>query len=710
MASAGVVIGGSPIDRFHQLSLLALMTAGYLAVAATGYLDTPTVVLTGAAIGARLLITAGMLRLEIPGRLLTALTVAYAGFYPLDYLFISREFLPATVHLIFFLAIAKLLSARVVRDYFYIKIIAFLELLAAAALSTGPSFFVFLALFLVAAVATLASGEIRRSAGNQRVVRSGMRAFPKRLTLLVVFTSTGILALTLVMFFVLPRTARAAIRQFGTAAYHVPGFSNEVRLGETGEFEQRSTAVMHIRINGGASGDGLKWRGGALSEFDGRRWYNSGRPSEAIRVEHKFQLLAGPERPWRNGKRIRYEVELHSLGADALFFTGVPESIQIDSPILWKTANGGYRLGTGPLEGVRYTAGSLLDDAGAVGGPPWLAAGERKLCLQLPAIDARIPALARQWTASAASDRERAEAIERRLRSGYVYRMVLLNHEVRDPLAYFLFERREGYCEYFASAMAVMLRTVGVPSRVATGFQSGVYNSISGWQLIRASDAHSWVEAFLPGEGWVSFDPTPPDPSAGSVSLWTKLTLYADAAQTFWEEWVVNYDFDHQMSLAMRMEQSGRTLRLSWLDRAEGRAGRLAAGGLEFLKHWGVTISLGVMLSLCAVAFAAAGVRLTRSRKRIERLRRGDAGAADATVLYRKTLELLRRRGFEKPPWLTPVEFAQVLPATAMGHTVRELTDAYNGLRFGYRAEAAPRMLALLERLERDDPQRNGSF
>ncbi len=700
MASAVTLFRGSSIDRFHQFSLLALVASGYLAVAATGYLDAPTVLLTAIALLLRCFMTAGLLRLEIPARLLTVVTLVYVGFYPLDYLFVSHEFLPATVHLIFYLAIAKMLSARTTRDYFYVKIIAFLELLAASVLSSGPSFFVFLALFLVSAVATFASAEIRHSAENRRVVRSGMRAFPRRLTLLIVFVSVGILALTFVMFFVLPRTARAAIQQFGSARYRIPGFSNEVRLGQIGEFQQQGTPVMHIRINDGSPGTALKWRGAALSEFDGNRWYNRDSSNQAIRIERKLQLLNETVRPWRNGQRISYDVELRSLGADALFFAGVPESIQIDSPILWKTPNDGYRLGIGPLEGVRYTAGSLLDASGAVGGPLRLTPEQRNICLRLPPMDNRIAALARQWTAGAATDRERADAIEQRLRTEYGYSLELLKERVRDPLAYFLFVRRKGHCEYFASAMAVMLRTVGVPSRVATGFQSGVFNPISGWQLIRSSDAHSWVEAFLPDVGWTTFDPTPPDPTAGSISLWTRLTLYADAAQTFWEEWVVNYDFDRQMSLALRMEQSGRTLRLNWFDTVGAGTGRFLMDCRSLLKRYGARLGLGLVLGLCAVVLLVLAVRLIQTRKRVERLRRGDASASDATMLYRKTLELLRRRGFEKPPWLTPAEFAQVLPLTPMGLIVRDLTEAYNGLRFGHRPDAAPVMLALLERLE----------
>jgi transglutaminase-like putative cysteine protease len=143
--------------------------------------------------------------------------------------------------------------------------------------------------------------------------------------------------------------------------------------------------------------------------------------------------------------------------------------------------------------------------------------------------------LDREWTASDTAPIDQAREIERHLRKDYTYSLSLLKSEVSDPLAHFLFERKAGHCEYFASAMAVMLRTIGIPSRVVTGFQSGIYNPISGWQVIRASDAHSWVEAFLPRRGWTTFDPTPPDPNGAQISLATKLALFMDAAETFWQ-------------------------------------------------------------------------------------------------------------------------------------------------------------------------------
>src|SRR5438445_13833159 len=95
----------------------------------------------------------------------------------------------------------------------------------------------------------------------------------------------------------------------------------------------------------------------------------------------------------------------------------------------------------------------------------------------------------------------------------YGYTLELPRVRPADSLANFLFERKQGHCEYFASAMAVMLRTLHIPSRVVNGFRTGEFNDLTGNYVVRASNAHSWVEAYFPGYGWVSFDPTPAGPS-----------------------------------------------------------------------------------------------------------------------------------------------------------------------------------------------------
>jgi hypothetical protein len=248
--------------------------------------------------------------------------------------------------------------------------------------------------------------------------------------------------------------------------------------------------------------------------------------------------------------------------------------------------------------------------------------------------------------------------------------------------------------------MAVMLRAVDIPSRVVTGFQSGVYNPISGSQLIRTSDAHSWVEAWVPRRGWVTFDPTPPDPNPLRMSLWTRLGFYTDAAEVFWQDWVVNYNLDRQLRLATKVGQSSRHVGLNWFDRLGLAGPRWWSALYGFAKSYAIWLSSVAVLALLGIFFGKYTWHWWNNRQRVLKAQRGEAEASDATLLYHRMLKVLKRRGIEKPVWLTPCEFARVLGEPEVALLVEDLTSAYNELRFGGRAEAAGRMVVLLERLE----------
>jgi transglutaminase-like putative cysteine protease len=690
-----------PADRFFEYSLLGLVASGYFAVAGSGFLDAPTVAGGGAALILRALMVAGVLRLRISARAVAAAAVAYMAFYPIDYFFLSREFLGATVHLVLFVAVVKILTCSTPRDYLWVKVIALLELLAASVLSPNLSFFVFLAAFLVFGAATLSSGEVRRSTGRaDRVARGAQRSLAWRLAGVSLIASLGALALTAGMFFLLPRTARAAFRHLVPDRYRVPGFSNQITLGEMGQLKRLGTPVMHVRFFTPGRYDGLKWRGAALSEFDGKRWYNPPGGDRLLRMSSTPLQLVDDDHRRLRGRRAAYEVRLRSTGTGVLFFAGAPEFLDVRLPLVIRTASGGYRTAEGASEGLRYGVYSNLD-SGIRAPAPVLSSAERQLNIKLPQPDARVIGMARRITAGARDDRERARAVEEYLRANYSYTTGLDETTPADPIAHFLLERRKGHCEYFASAMALMLRYLGVPARVATGFQSGVYNPVSGWYLIRASDAHSWVEAWIEGQGWTTFDPTPPDPGAEGASLWARALLYVDAAETFWQDWVLSYDLDRQLVLATRMEESGRLFGSSWPART---ATRLHAWR-DAVERWGRRFGFfALAAAVLAVLLHYAGPgwwRRLRAEWRIRHLDRAPALASDATLLYQRMLRLLGRRGIQKPAWVTPAEFAVMLKKPELSELVVRITGAYHDLRFGDRPAAAPRMIALLDQLDR---------
>jgi transglutaminase-like putative cysteine protease len=421
-----------------------------------------------------------------------------------------------------------------------------------------------------------------------------------------------------------------------------------------------------------------------------------------LRVENGTVQLARNRQLSRIGPRFTYVVYAKSAATDALFVAGTPEYLATSSRIVTRNFGGTLRAAFGPAETRRYSVSSFLEDDPAATPivPEPLTDFERRIYLQLPDVDPRVNRLALEVGGSGQPAEVRARKIESYLRTKFGYTTELLESPVPDPVAHFLFERRRGHCEYFASSMAVMLRTMGIPSRVITGFQSGVFNPVSGWQMIRASDAHSWVEAYLPDRGWLVFDPTPPDPNARRVSVWTHLLLYADAAEVFWQDWVLNYDLDRQLILASRMEQSSRTFSLEGLDRFRNSLMTWKADSVNRVRAHGAPFAVGLITAVVLFLLRRPVLQWWRARQRVQKLRRGEVGASDATLLYLRMLAILRRRGVEKPAWLTPSEFVRVLPGeTAL--LVEDLTAAYNDLRFGGDRSAAQRMMQLLDRLER---------
>jgi hypothetical protein len=270
------------VERFFQLSVLGLVTSGYLAVAGSGYFDIPTIALTGFGLFLRAMLVTGILQFKISE---TARNPPDPGIHR----FLSARLLLSFARLPGIDRPPRLLSRRDEsadrthhRDYLY-RSHCLPGILAAAILSANLSFLAFLGLYLLCAVAAFTSAEIRRAMQKpHQIARAGLRRFHLRLGGLAAFVTCGILLLTAGLFFVLPRSANATLSRLVSRRMHLPGFSNEVTLDQIGQIMRDSRAVMHIRPDPSSDfPNNLKWRGVALSGFDGKRWSNPsqrGRP------------------------------------------------------------------------------------------------------------------------------------------------------------------------------------------------------------------------------------------------------------------------------------------------------------------------------------------------------------------------------------------------------------------------------------------------
>ncbi len=684
----------SQLDQFHELALLGMWSSG---VAALGFSSlSPDIFLLVAILGIflRLVLTLRRTKLHLTPALVDLLTVLYAMLYPYDLAYGSKDFMLSTIHLVLALGTLRFISAKSDRDLFFVKILSFLTILAAALVSANLSFLFFLGLSVIFAVATFASAEIRRAALKPGIQAAGIDPrFARTLRNHTIAATCTILLCALFIFFVLPRTARAAVLRFIPAGFHITGFSNEVSLGAIGELQQRRNLVFHARFDTSADGlpiDGtrLKWRGAALAQFDGKRWFNKNRRAQILNLEHGLVRLGMQGHADRIGRRFHYEVQLSGISSDALFLVGEPEFLRVPATYIYRVNGGNFRLPMPTGEHVRYEVDTFIDAAG--GDNSSLDDTERADYLELPAMDPRVFLLSQQISASARSPMELASAIEKWLSKTYPYTLELPKVEAADPIANFLFERKKGHCEYFASSMAVMLRLNGIPTRMVTGFLGGELNPVSDWYQVRSSDAHSWVEAWFPNKGWVAFDPTPSAPPKSNNAAWHRMTQYLDAAELFWQDWVMNFDGDRQGTLSLSLEMAGRSLTLpKWsTPKFDG----------DGLKSFGPTIIMATLLVILFVLSPALWRKLQQWQQ-AQRVRKGTAAQGDAARLYQRLESIMGRQGFQRAPNLTPLEFSNELPHP-ISNLVRQATENYNKLRFGNDATAGIALLTQLDELE----------
>ncbi len=711
--------GREAVDYFFELSLYLFVTTGFITAAATGKLDLPTVVVVSAALLARGLGFMGIWRFSISPAAVTRLTIGYFFFYVFDYLFLSRTFVDATGHLVFFVMVVKLFSTRVNRDFLYLGLLAFLEMLLAAILTIDTSFLVFFLVFLLFGIATFTSYEIRRS--YERAARPAEVQGPpmlRGLGIMAAVVTTGILLLGGLLFFFIPRYTTGYLSRFAPKTQHIAGFSDNVTLGEIGDIKKTNTVVMRIRFAAAPSRvQHLRWRGVALVSFDGKRWYNphsgttvlSGSPVVSRPGNLSFFIHREREPARRPLQWLAYTVYLEPISTEHLFFIPTPEQLTGRFRLLEMDSQDSILMRDRSFAALRYDALSNLAQpaaqllrAATTEYPERIGDLPRESYRQLPRQDPRIADLARKVTSGASNAYDRASLLEEHLRTQYGYTLDM-PFTGDDPIAGFLFDQRRGHCEYFASAMTVLLRSLGIPARLVNGFLPGEYNDISEMYVVRASDAHSWVEAYFPNYGWIQFDPTPPAgaQSAGGLG---RLSMWFDALQAFWVDWVVNYDFVRQFTLMRNLDRGSRRATTETRDYLRKQYRALAAKiKLVHARIKSNPATLPALITGFGAAFllllgSGRLFALWQSRASQARSRAGRATVRDAALAYQRLLDFLAHRGYRKSPGMSAREFLPAIRDPWLAPLVTEFTTAYERARFGGALELVPQLYGLLAR------------
>jgi protein-glutamine gamma-glutamyltransferase len=702
------------IRRYFDVVLFLLIFTGFGTLASTGQLDAPSVLIVTAGLLYRGYVLARRRRVLLSERWTNLLTIACVGFFVADEFLISRAFLGATVHLVLFVMLVRLFSAQRDRDHYLLAVLSFGMVLAAAVLTVDSTFLFALAGFVLIGIAAFILMEMMHSAQRAPVLARDPnvpRAYRKLsftiaaiapVLLVLVFAGAGLI------FFVLPRVSAGYLSAYTGGNDLTTGFSDRVELGRIGQIQQSKTVVMHVQVDGDQEGSfALKLRGVALSSFDGRSWQNlHERVSIPRGNDGRFNLLWPGTAPASTHMGVHYRVTMEPFVSDVFFLLAGSESLSGNYRSVAKDNAGNVfdRDTERPI--ARYEVDAMVRSPHAEitqRTSTDYPAQIRNTYLQIPPLDPRIRSLADEITAKAAGSREKAAAIENYLRTHFAYTLELPAKTPPDPIANFLFERRKGHCEYFASSMAIMLRAIGIPARVVNGFSGGEFNDITSQYVIRGSDAHSWVDAYIPGEGWIEFDPTPS--GAGQVhTQWSRLMLYLDAMSSFWREWVVNYDLAHQLRLSQDANRGSRAMISKAQSWGRDHYQKLLrwAGAIEYrigasTVKWGIRALVFFVLAL----FAAGIPRLVVALRRLRWARRPqDVPQLAATIWYQRMLRQAARRGWKKSAAQTPREFAEAIADPQLQKSVSGFSQSYEHARFGKSVEDASRLPELYEEIK----------
>ena len=566
------------------------------------------------------------------------------------------------VHFLLALQAVKLVAAKKGRDWLQLYLLSFFSLLAASALSVEISFASIFLCYLFAAPWVLVLFHLKSATEAAGKSPDGeARLVSWSLFRLVGALDLVLLALTVFFFISFPRLSAGFFGNAWATGSGVTGFSDRLALGEVAEIQKNNAVAMRVIMEQAGPRDGaeLYWRGVTLDLFDGRRWQKSRGDIAPLRRFGETYVV--DESPSDASSLVRQRITLEPLGSPALFTLSAPVAISGRLPYLFRDSLGNLQTAYPPPFQISYEVLSR-PEAG------WKEKTLEAHALQLPPADPRILQLARRTTDGIPEQSGKARALERHLRENYRYSLQGLPVGGEEPLADFLFEARQGNCEYFASALAVMLRSLGIPARVVNGYLGAEWNPYGEYYVIRQSNAHSWVEAHFADQGWMRLDPTPAIPRPPRGNLFSSFTHFVDFLRMRWYRHVVNFTFMDQYELFTAIRQPNK-----WFEPGlRGRSVREMLRALPASGGW--WMGLPFLLAGLVVAWK-------RLRSRTKRKARVPGLAYQATERYRRLLDILKKRRLTKRSGETADEFSRRAEAGGFG-PVGEFTSLYQKSRF----------------------------
>jgi transglutaminase-like putative cysteine protease len=602
------------------------------------------------------------------------------------------------------LQIIRLATRRGAAHDQQIIVLALLHFVAGTVLGGGLAYGLCFLGFLVVAPGALVLSHLRREVeGNYRqgardrtglpvdvprILRS-RRVVGRQFLAATCLLSVPIFVFTALLFIAFPRVGLSLLLLNHPRSGRMVGFSDHVDLGQVGVL--RSDPSIALRFTPDELPETpsprltLRLRGTAFDSYDGRAWKRTlTEHQQAPHTGDAYPIFRYPD----VARDHKLTIDLEPIDPPVVFLpprvVGLRVRVQnqalLGEPLsVYRGPEGELRYGGTDARGLHYEAYLASNDEALTESLP---ATDRPRYLTLDAqIPPRIADLAHQWSDALPSPLLKAKAIEDHLRHDYRYDTNSPSGASKQPLDDFLFVSRRGHCEFFSTAMAIMLREIGIPSRNVTGFVGGTYNRFGRYYAVREGDAHSWVEAYVeegPHPTWMTFDPTPAagaQPLEQTTGFWVFVRDVVEAWSTTWNRYVVGYDLRQQVRLFEDLSRRYDGIRTkTGFDK--GPLGRMTRA----------PVVAAVILAVALLGYFA----WKRRRTAVAAAPQGKPEAPDrnletATTLYRALEGALALNGITRPVSLPPLRHAEDLRSRRhpLADEVVALTTLYLEARFG---------------------------
>ena len=466
---------------------------------------------------------------SIPRWILTAFSIAVIAFF----LFILNrdDFVTQMLEALLILLGIKFLEQKQVRDYMQIYAISLFLLSGIGLLNLGIVFVLYVLVFIF----LLSTAFIFLTYYAQDPDLELAQQTVKKIILKCLWIPILAIPLSAVMFIILPRSYYPLLDFLNRPGQAKTGFTDKVRLGEVSDIQEDTSIIFRANMEK-IDETNLYWRGITLDYFDGTSWRAT--------AKKPFVESATPQ-PYMSGKKVKQIVYLEPYQNS--YFFGLDKPLFVSYKNVKKLEDLTFTAPVSMERRTRYEVTSIISDTMAG------EADENKY-LQIPEhVSPKMVALVNTLTAKKNQEETMRNLLQYLNNGRYQYSLKGLPVS-KNPLETFLFESKYGNCEYFASALAVMLRVAGIPSRMIGGYRGGYYNEVGKYYLVPQKNAHVWVETFIPRKGWIRVDPTPASADTFALplkgNLFLKMSIFFDTINYYWYTIVINYNLEKQLSLA----------------------------------------------------------------------------------------------------------------------------------------------------------------